>query len=133
MRQFLLISLLLLPALLPEIAFADGRDPWCLIRDENEICAYKTAQECYGSAQYGGYCRENYKLMGDSDGKRNWCVITATRRDCKYSRNRCLKRAIEVGGGCVENTEKALERASGRGWGKKSKDEDEDFDFEEIG
>ena len=129
MRYFLLISLFLLPT----ITLASGGDPWCLIRDENEVCGFKTAQECYAKSQYGGYCRENHRFMGVSEANRRWCVVTASRRDCKYARKGCLKAAIELGGGCVENTEQALKRArAGSGWGSKGEDdEDDDFDFDE--
>jgi hypothetical protein len=96
--------------LFPAVTYAQGSDPWCLVRDEAEICGYQTKEACYAKAQYGGFCRQNTRFMGVS-GERRWCVVTDTRRNCAYSRNMCLKVAQEVGGGCVENTELALKKS----------------------
>jgi hypothetical protein len=109
----LLITLLALQILLPAIAIAGGSDPWCLVRDEVEKCAYVNADVCYERvARTGGYCRPNQRFVGVS-GNRRWCVITVDRKNCNfYSQNRCLNVAREKKGGCVENTEQALAQAT---------------------
>lgn len=105
MRTLTLVFLLLLPA----ISFAD---PWCLIRDEAQLCRYKTSDACYKeAARRGGDCRENYKEIGVS-GVGPWCVVTATYRRCVFNGKRgCLRQAQAVGGGCVKNVERDLELA----------------------
>ena len=123
MRYLLLISLLTFPA----ITLAASSDPWCLVRDETEICAYVTAEECYKVSQYGGDCRPNARFMGTS-GDNKWCLVTATRRTCTYgAKGSCLRAARAQDGGCVQNTEKALEKSK---YGRAG-DEEEDFVFEE--
>ena len=120
--------LLILIFLFPTITFASGGAPWCHVRDENENCAYKTKEDCYSVAQYGGSCRENTRFMGSS-GERRWCVVTSSRRSCTFGgKGMCLRAARELGGGCVENTEMALEQTrSGR-----SPSGDEEFVFDDY-
>ena len=105
MRILTLVFLLLLPA----ISFAD---PWCLIRNEAELCRYKTSDACYKvAARDGGDCRENYKEIGIS-GYGPWCVVTPTYRRCVfYGKKGCIRQARAVGGGCVKNVERDLELA----------------------
>ena len=105
MRTLTLVFLLLLPA----ISFAD---PWCLIRDEAQLCRYKTSAACYKvAARNGGDCRENYKEIGIS-GYGPWCVVTTTYRRCVfYGKKGCMRQARAVGGGCVKNVERDLELA----------------------
>jgi hypothetical protein len=112
----LLLTLLALQILLPAIAVAGGSDPWCLVRDESEKCAFLEANTCYASvAKTGGYCRPNQRHVGVS-GNRKWCVITVDRKNCNfYSQRRCLSAARNVNGGCVENTEQALALAQRSG------------------
>ena len=112
MRKLLLISLFLFPT----IALAGGSSPWCLVRDENEICKYNAAEECYEAvAKLGGSCRENHLRLG-MRGENQWCVVTGSRRDCSFNMSRqCFNAAQKVGGGCVRNTEKALEYAKSSG------------------
>ena len=105
MRQLLLISLLLFPV----ITLAGGSAAWCLVHDEDEMCRYNTAEECYNhAAKRGGFCRENPRILGMS-GDSSWCVVSASGRNCNFSsRGSCLSSARAINAGCVENTEKAI-------------------------
>jgi hypothetical protein len=107
MRQLLLILLLLFPV----ITLAGDKSAWCLVRDENEVCRYGTAEACYEhAASRGGFCRENPRIMGMS-GESRWCVVSATGRNCNFSAQRqCLSAARAINAGCVQNTEAALAR-----------------------
>ena len=110
MRQLLLISLMLFPV----ITLAGGGSPWCLVSNENEVCSYNTADQCYSSvAQIGGYCRENARLFSVR-GAQKWCVVSATGRKCNFgTQQSCIKAVQEMDAGCVENTEQALARKRG--------------------
>ena len=104
MQRVLLTLLLMFPA----VSLAGS---WCLVSDENEFCAYESAEACYKvSSVRGGSCRENYKVMG-SRGGQTWCLVTAQSRMCRYgAKTSCLRAARQVNGGCVENIERALLR-----------------------
>jgi hypothetical protein len=112
-RKLLFILLLMSPA----ISLA-ASSPWCLVRDENIFCSFKTADDCYqAAASRGGSCRENYQLMGVT-GNQRWCVVTAQYRRCRYSSKiSCVRVALNSNGGCVENVERALKEEK-RGLGK---------------
>jgi hypothetical protein len=88
-------------------------DPWCLVRDENTLCRYQTAEQCYDTvAREGGSCRENYQEVGVS-GNAPYCIVTSTYRRCTFrSRDACVQRALAVNGGCVQNIERELERSA---------------------
>ncbi len=103
MQKILLTLLLMFPAI-------SQAGPWCLIRDENENCRFKLANDCYIAVAHstGGSCRPNYKEMGVS-GDAQWCLVSAQFRRCNYRfKTACIREARAVNGGCVENIEKAL-------------------------
>jgi hypothetical protein len=121
MKLLLSLSLLLVSSMvLAQDIYSQGSSPWCLVRDEIEVCNYSTQEICYNVAiGAGGYCRENARRAGvKGDGE--WCVISANGRNCRYfSQQACLNaaRSIDSSGissGCVYNTELALEKAKER-------------------
>ena len=89
--------------------------PWCLIKNEREICIYDAAEDCYNAvAREGGSCRENFREVGAIGGAR-YCVVTSKFRRCQYrNRDRCVRAALAVNGGCVDNIERALELSARR-------------------
>lgn len=107
MRKILLSLLLIIPAV-------SQASPWCLVVDENESCGFSTAEACYAVANVsGGFCRANYKTMGNK-GAQKWCVVTATYRSCSYANKEpCLNAARAVDGGCVANLDRKLRAAQG--------------------
>ena len=107
-RKLLFILLLMSPAI------SQAAASWCLVRDENVFCRFKSADACYAAAaKRGGSCRENFQLHG-SRGKLKWCVITANYRQCNYTdKAQCVRVALQSDGGCVENVERALKEEIG--------------------
>ena len=106
-----------------EVALAGGASPWCLIRDDAELCQYEDADDCYKAVpRNGGYCRENFKAAGVV-GESNFCVITANSRRCTYySQQSCINAAAKMKGGCVPNRDKNQQKSgSGGGWGSSKK------------
>ena len=104
MKKLLLVGLLSFST----VALAE---PWCLVRDAKENCAFFVAEDCYREANRGGgYCKPNPRELGVK-GNAPYCVISEGSKVCKYrSRGRCLSDARKRNGGCVRNTELDLAR-----------------------
>ena len=96
---------LLLPSSPPVMAQGNGN--FCLKIDQKERCAYASAAECNSAATFtGGYCQQNFRLLGNSGVKR-YCLATRNGTSCIYNtRKRCINAAgalAEQGAACVDN------------------------------
>jgi hypothetical protein len=104
LKIFLSVFLLLPSA--PSV-MAQGSGNFCLKVDQNERCAYSSADECNAVARYrGGYCQENFRLYGNS-GRKRYCLATSYGIRCIYNtRTGCVNAAGALGdqgAACVDN------------------------------